>query len=116
MFRSTLYPIALFIAMTTALLVAESPSAYAQQVFQAGAAQVDVTPQESVPMWGYGDRHAKLSEGTMDPLMATAVVIQAGKNKMAIVGLDIGRSPVEGADEDDLMRRSVTSQNSSKGS
>lgn len=95
MFRSTLYPIALFIAMTTALLVADSPSAYAQQVFQAGAAQVDVTPQESVPMWGYGDRHAKLSEGTMDPLMATAVVIQAGKNKMAIVGLDIGRSPVE---------------------
>jgi neutral ceramidase len=70
-------------------------AANAQRVLRAGAAQVDVTPTEPVPMWGYGDRHAKLSEGTLDPLMATALVIQAGKNKMAIVGLDLGRSPVE---------------------
>lgn len=70
-------------------------SAMAQRVFQAGAAQTDITPREPVPMWGYGDRHAKLSNGTLDPLLATAVVIQAGKNKMAIVGLDVGRSPVE---------------------
>lgn len=68
---------------------------HAQRSFLAGAAQVDVTPREPVPMWGYGDRHAKLSEGAMDPLMATALVIQAEKNKVAIVGLDIGRSPVE---------------------
>ncbi len=72
-----------------------SPAILAQQVFQAGAADVDITPREAVPMWGYGDRHAKLSEGTMDPLMATAVVIHAGKSKLAIVGLDLGRSPTE---------------------
>lgn len=95
MFGMTYHQMTLTIAMTAALGIAGSSTGSAQQVFQAGAAQVDVTPREPVPMWGYGDRHAKLSEGVMDPLMATAVVIQAGKNKMAIVGLDIGRSPVE---------------------
>jgi neutral ceramidase len=84
-----------FVLILATFLVADSQIASAQRVFKAGAAQVDVTPREPVPLWGYGDRHAKLSEGTLDPLMATAVVIQAGKNKVAIVGLDIGRSPVE---------------------
>ncbi len=46
-------------------------------------------------MWGYGARHDALSQGTLDPLYATAVVIQAGTNKLAIVGLDLGRSPSE---------------------
>ena len=63
--------------------------------FQAGAAQREVTPTEPVPMWGYGARHDLLSQGTLDPLMATVVVIQAGKKKLAIVGLDLGRSPSE---------------------
>lgn len=85
----------LLVLMFATVLVDDSRIALAQRIFKAGAAQVDVTPREPVPMWGYGDRHAKLSEGTMDPLMATAVVIEAGKNKVAIVGLDIGRSPVE---------------------
>ncbi len=63
--------------------------------FLAGAAVADVTPQESVPMWGYGSRHAALSKGTLDPLKATAIVLQVGKEKLAIVGLDLGRSPSE---------------------
>src|SRR5207247_4211513 len=33
--------------------------------------------------------------GTPDPLHATALVIEAGSNKLAIVGLDLGRSPSE---------------------
>ena len=65
------------------------------QEFKAGACEVDITPTEAVPMWGYGDRHAALSEGTLDPLKATVVVIQAGRRKMAVVGLDLGRSPQE---------------------
>ena len=44
-------------------------------------------------MWGYGDRHAMLSEGTADPLMAKAVVIEAGGDRLAIVGMDLGRGP-----------------------
>ena len=64
-------------------------------VFKVGAARRDVTPKEAVPMWGYGARHDALSTGTMDPLYAAAVVIQCGTNKLAIVGLDLGRSPAE---------------------
>lgn len=63
--------------------------------FLAGAASGDITPEEPVPMWGYGSRHGSLSEGTLDPLYATAIVIQAGSDKLAIVGLDLGRSPGE---------------------
>src|SRR5947209_7719548 len=62
-------------------------------VFKAGAARRDITPKESVPMWGYGARHDALSTGTLDPLYAAALVIQAGTNKIAIVGLDLGRAP-----------------------
>lgn len=70
---------------------AETPA----PVFKAGAGKHDVTPKEPVPMWGYGARHAALSTGTLDPLFASAVVIQAGEKKLAIVGLDLGRSPAE---------------------
>jgi neutral ceramidase len=66
-----------------------------EPIFKAGSARRDITPKEPVPMWGYGARHNILSAGTLDPLQATAVVIQAGKNKIAIVGLDLGRSPSE---------------------
>jgi len=64
-------------------------------VFKAGAARRDVTPREPLPMWGYGARHDALSVGTLDPLYAEALVIQAGDRKLAIVGLDLGRSPAE---------------------
>ncbi|MBI4326191.1 MAG: neutral/alkaline non-lysosomal ceramidase N-terminal domain-containing protein [Chloroflexi bacterium] len=62
---------------------------------KAGAAKRDITPKEPVPMWGYGARHAALSQGVLDPLSAAALVIQAGSNKLALVGLDLGRSPAE---------------------
>lgn len=65
--------------------------------FLVGAGSADITPTEPVPMWGYGDRHAALSTGTLDPLRATAIVIAAGDEKLAIVGLDLGRSPTEAA-------------------
>jgi len=80
------------------VLLAFTSAAYAQTpapVFKAGAARRDVTPREPTPMWGYGDRHDALSQGTLDPLYAEALVIQAGEKKLAIVGLDLGRSPAE---------------------
>jgi len=61
--------------------------------FQVGFAETDITPQAPVPMWGYASRHAALSDGSFDPLMAKAVVIQAGKEKLALVWTDIGRGP-----------------------
>lgn len=63
--------------------------------FQVGAADKDITPPVGIPMWGYGARHDALSEGTLDPLMAKAVVIAAGNDKVALVGIDIGRGPTE---------------------
>lgn len=87
-----IYALAAGLVFVSCLLIrAETPP----EIFKAGAAKWDVTPREPVPMWGYGARHAALSTGTLDPLFASAVVIQAGNNKLAIVGLDLGRSPAE---------------------
>jgi hypothetical protein len=63
--------------------------------FRAGVAKREITPKEPVPMWGYGARHDLLSDGVLDPLHAVALVLQVGSNKLAIVGLDLGRSPAE---------------------
>jgi neutral ceramidase len=63
--------------------------------FAVGVASRDVTPQAPVPMWGYGARHAALSQGTLDPLMAKAIVIQAGDQKLALIGTDLGRGPTQ---------------------
>jgi len=56
-------------------------------------AERDITPARPVPMWGYGARHDRLSEGVIDRLRAKALVIQAGTSKMAVVGMDLGRGP-----------------------
>ena len=63
--------------------------------FNVGTSTRDLTPQAPVPMWGYGARHAALSQGSLDPLYAKAIVIQAGDQKLAIVGTDIGRGPTQ---------------------
>jgi len=63
--------------------------------FRAGAADKDITPPPGIPMWGYGARHDAPSVGTLDPLMAKAVVIAAGDDKVALVGIDLGRGPTE---------------------
>jgi neutral ceramidase len=74
---------------------AVSPSSPAEFLpsFLAGVAQSDITPEKPMPMWGYGARHARLSEGVLDRLQAKAIVIQAGAAKLAIVGVDLGRGP-----------------------
>jgi len=74
-------------------LLLVTPGVADESAFKVGFAKRDVTPQSATPMWGYGDRHAMLSQGTADPLMAKAVVIEAGNERLAIVGMDIGRGP-----------------------
>jgi hypothetical protein len=63
--------------------------------FRAGAAEADITPPPGIPMWGYGARHDSPSTGTLDPLMAKAIVIAAGTDKVALVGIYLGRGPTE---------------------
>lgn len=65
----------------------------AAEPFRAGFAKADITPTAPTPMWGYGARHDALSEGVRDPLLAKVVVVAAGEEKLALVGLDLGRSP-----------------------
>jgi neutral ceramidase len=86
----------------TGLLVAAfmAPAAVAASAadgtnFRAGAAEKDITPPSGIPMWGYGARHDALSQGSLDPLMAKAIVIAAGDDKVALVGIDLGRGPTE---------------------
>ena len=80
--------------MLLAILLLTSSTAKSQH-FKAGFAKQDITPTKATPMWGYGARHAALSIGIRDPLYAKAVVIDVGTEKLAIVGLDLGRSPTD---------------------
>jgi hypothetical protein len=66
--------------------------AFAEEI-KAGAAKVDITPPSGFPMWGYGARHDAPSTGVMDPLHARALVIAVGKERIALVSLDLGRAP-----------------------
>jgi neutral ceramidase len=63
--------------------------------FEVGFGERNITPPAGLPMWGYGARHDMLSQGALDPLFAKAVVIHAGADKLAIVGLDMGRGPTQ---------------------
>jgi len=90
--RGLVFGVGLF-AVVISWSVSGSPTIAAE--LRAGAATIDITPTEPVPMWGYGSRHAAPSTGTADPLLAKAVVIAVGETKLAIVGLDLGRSPTE---------------------
>jgi hypothetical protein len=85
------------LVMTFLLILPHAAISQAQQSsgWTAGVAVGEVTPEKPVPMWGYGSRHSQLSEGTLDPLQATAMVIAIDGRKLAIVGLDLGRSPSE---------------------
>jgi hypothetical protein len=85
--------------LSIAVLLAGSSFLHADH-FKVGFAQQDVTPARATPMWGYGDRHNALSVGVRDQLFAKAIVIDVGSDKLAIVGLDLGRSP-----RDDQMER-----------
>jgi neutral ceramidase len=82
----------MLIAVSSSLLLV-SLSIADESAFKVGFAKRDITPQRPTPMWGYGDRHALLSQGVADQLLAKAVVIEVGEDRLAIVGMDIGRGP-----------------------
>jgi hypothetical protein len=44
-------------------------------------------------MWGYGARHDAACIGVLDPLMARALVLAVGDDRIALVSLDLGRAP-----------------------
>ncbi|HNT87630.1 MAG TPA: neutral/alkaline non-lysosomal ceramidase N-terminal domain-containing protein, partial [Candidatus Hydrogenedentes bacterium] len=80
-----------FVLLALALVLALPAFA----TFRVGYGERDITPVEPMPMWGYAARRDALSEGVLDPLYAKAVVIDVGDDKLALVGLDLGRGPTE---------------------
>jgi hypothetical protein len=80
----------ILITMIATVLLA--PLAFAG-TFKVGYGERDITPTKPIPMWGYGARHDLPAEGTKDPLFAKTVVIDTGDEKIALMGLDLGRAP-----------------------
>jgi hypothetical protein len=74
-----------------ALLPADSsPAAPDEDTLQAGFAETDITPrvkEKTVFMAGFG--HNRKATGVHDPLMARAVVFKHGKEKIALVAVDL---------------------------
>jgi len=60
-------------------------------VLRAGVARVDITPLLGLPMYGYFGR-TRPAIGTMDPLWARVLVLEAGEKRVALVTLDLGRT------------------------
>lgn len=60
---------------------------------QAGTARIDITPPVGHALWGYAARKDAPSDGVLDPLHARALVLAAGKQRLALVSLDLGRAP-----------------------
>lgn len=89
MIRSRRCLVGLVVALVVILAIQDAQAA----TFKVGFAQCDITPTKPTPMWGYGARHNLLSKGVRDPLYARAIVIEAGSQKLAIVGMDLGRAP-----------------------
>ena len=50
-----------------------------------GYARIDITPQESVPMDGYGNSLARMSERVLDPLMATCIAFEDDTGRRALL-------------------------------
>ena len=57
---------------------------------KAGVAKVDITPPAGQRMWGFAARQGP-AEGTLDPLWARVLVLEAGQKRLALVALDLGR-------------------------
>ena len=73
------------------MLLGGLPLVVDAQSFKAGVARVDITPAPGVELWGYGNRSGPAT-GTLDPLYARVLVLDDGRQAVAVVTLDLGRS------------------------
>ncbi|MGB2864736.1 MAG: neutral/alkaline non-lysosomal ceramidase N-terminal domain-containing protein [Sedimentisphaerales bacterium] len=69
-------------------------SSSAEGALKGGTAKVDITPPIGAWLSGYGSRN-KPSEGILDPLYAKALVLDDGREKVAIVSADLLWVPLE---------------------
>jgi len=76
----------MLVAVLAVLLFAAAADAAA---LRAGAAAVDIKVPEGAITCGYGDRAQSPHVGVHDPVAAHAVVLDDGRAKIALVGLDV---------------------------
>src|SRR5947207_10128510 len=57
---------------------------------QAAVAKVDITPAPGAHLWGYSNRQSPAT-GTLDSLYARVLILEAGKQSLALVDVDLGR-------------------------
>jgi neutral ceramidase len=81
----------LFVVLGTTLLLMLPCRRASAAALMAGVAKVDITPPVGTQMWGYFNR-LKGAEGTIDPLYARVLVLEAGGQRLAYVDLDLGRT------------------------
>ena len=62
----------------------------AQAELRAGVSRAEITPAALMQMYGYANRKCGPATGTHDPLLAQALVLEAGGSRLAIVTLDLG--------------------------
>jgi hypothetical protein len=86
--------IIVFFAIFNAI-VFSSNFLFAEPIFKAGFAVRDITPPGDIPMWGYGARHDYPADGAKYPLFFKVLVFDDGANRLAVGGLDLGRSPTQ---------------------
>lgn len=86
--------IIVFFAIFNAI-VFSSNFLFAEPIFKAGFAVRDITPPGGIPMWGYGARHDYPADGAKYPLFFKVLVFDDGTNRLAVGGLDLGRSPTQ---------------------
>jgi len=66
--------------------VSEAPE---EVTFRAGLAERDITPPVGTPLAGYGARQGGPSTGVHDPLLAQALVLEAGEQKYVLISSDM---------------------------
>ena len=60
----------------------------AQNPWRVGAAEVDITPSRSMFLYGY-PHEQRMSTGTHDPLLASAIWLEAGGQRCLFIGCDL---------------------------
>ena len=56
---------------------------------QVGFARANITPEDSVPLGGYGNTSTRMSDGFLDYIYTSAIAISDGENTVVIIENDL---------------------------
>lgn len=80
-----------FFVISSLFIIGFFAAVHTGKAIKVGIAEVDITPDDGVRLWGYSTR-TDPSEGSFDPLKARAIVFDDGLKLASIVTLDLGRT------------------------